>query len=81
MKTERLIELKNKGYITESEFLYLKLLQSNNDMLAADFRITLDKLREEVANVKGLFPNKYYLKLIDKYRGEQSKESASATHH
>lgn len=36
----------------------------------------LDKIEEEISNLKGTFPSEYYLKIIDKYRdNNEIKES------
>lgn len=34
----------------------------------------LNEIRAEISDLKGTFPNEYYLAIIDKYRKEQSDE-------
>lgn len=35
---------------------------------------TLEKIRAEIEQLKGTYPNEYYLKIIDKYASEECDE-------
>lgn len=77
MTAQRLCELRDKGYITESEYFDIQQLEVDNTMLVKDFYDTLDKIRTEIAELRHSHMINFVdnvgmvntiLTIIDKYR-------------
>lgn len=57
-----------KGETTTQE----NLLQTQFELESENERLhdAIEKIRAEISDLKGTFPNEYYLAIIDKYRKE-----------